>query len=304
MATQGRFAEARAVLDEASRRFPDHPVIGLTRIYIAAAESDWTRAEEYARRRLESVTASVQRIDALQTLGQIELLTGQISAARRHLEESMRLAQIESSPRKYLWSAIVLSWLDLRYRDRPDEARRRILHALSVYPMSNTAAGNVPVVQLASLYAALGMRDKVLAMEGIDINREGGEHLRGVKRAVAEQWREAALSFDSAAAPSSECPICALPELSEAEERAGDIDAAIAAADRYVRTPFIHRFEPDAPHLATTLLRLGRLHERTSQPKRAAEAYQRLLNTWGKADPELEPQVAALRARVAKLNVK
>lgn len=304
MAAQGRFAEARAVLDETSRRFPDHPVVGLTRIYVAAAESNWPQAEEYARRRLETVTASVQRIDALQTLGQIELLSGKIKAAREHLEESMRLAQVEGSPRKYLWSALVLGWLDLRYRDRPDDARRRVERALAVYPLSKISMEDVPLVQLASLQTALGMTDQLWMGRSIEGDRLGGSHLAGLRSVADARWREAAQAFRDAATPLQECPICALPDLAAAEEQAGNIDSAIAAADRYVRTPFIHRFEPDAMHLATTLLRLGRLSERTNQPARAIEAYERLLITWRNADPDLAPQVGALRTRIASLKAK
>lgn len=308
MAAQGRFAEARAVLDETSRRFPDHPVIGLTRIYVAAAESDWPNAEKYARRRLEAVTANVQRIDALQTLGQIELLGGRLAAAREHLEQSMRLARSAESPRKYLWSAVVLGWLDLRYRNRPDDARRRIRQALSVYPLKELPSGDIPVPQLASFYAALGARAETRSL--LDIASDSApsaaataerRYLAGVVHLAEARWREAAVTLREASAAEQECPICALPELAAAEEQAGNVDAAIAAADRYVRTPFIQRFEPDAAHLATTLLRLGRLYERRNQPALAVQAYERLLDVWRGADRELTPQGAAVRARVVAL---
>jgi len=308
MATQGRFADARAVLDEATRRSPDHPVIGLTRIYVAAAESDWRSAEQHARRRLESVTASVQRIDALQTMGQIELLSGKLSAAREHLEQSMRLAHAEGSPRKYLWSAVVLGWLDLRYRNRPEDARRRIRRALSVYPLARLPSADVPVAQLASLYAALGARVEAQKLLNIETDSAPSaataaerRYLSGVVYAAEGKWRDAVLALRDASAAGQECPICPLPELAEAEEQTGNIDAAIAAAERYVRTAFIHRFEPDAAYLATTLVRLARLYERRNQPGLAVQTYRRLLDVWRDADSELTPQVTALQNRAVAL---
>jgi hypothetical protein len=57
-------------------------------------------------------------------------------------------------------------------------------------------------------------------------------------------------------------------------------------------------------HLATTLLRLARLLERRNQPARAAEAYRRLLETWRDHDPDLAPQITALRARVESLTLR
>jgi tetratricopeptide (TPR) repeat protein len=262
------------------------------------------RAHEHARKRLESVTASVQRIDALQTLGQIELLTGQLTSAREHLEQSMRLAQVEGSPRKYLWSAIVLSWLDLRYRDRPDDARRRIERALTASSPQRASAADIPVLELATLYSALGMGAQARQLRGIESMRIGGAHLTGMIAAAEGRWRDAAILLREASSAAQECSICVLPALAEAEEQSGNIDAAIEAADRYVRTPFIHRFEIDAPHLATNLLRLARLYERRNEPARAIAAYERLLDTWRKSGSELAPQVSALRTRVALLKQK
>ncbi len=305
LAARGRFADARSVLDDASRRFPDHPVVGLTRIYVAAAEPDWPKAEEYAQRRLESVTASVQRIDALQTLGQIELLTGQLRSAREHLDQSMRLAQSSGSPRKYLWSAVVRGWLDLRYRRRPEDARASVRRALAIYPVARLSADDVPRVELASLYAALGLTaearqlldDSTAAHE----SEAARQHLIGIVRGAEGRWPEAVVALRAAAAGTSECPICVLPQLAEAEEHVGNVDAAIEAAGRYVSTPFIQRFEPDAAHLGTTLLRLGRLYELRGQPALASDAYRKLLDNWRGADPELSEQVREVRERLAAL---
>lgn len=305
MAMQGRFSEARATLDETRRRFPEHPVVGLTSIYVAAAASDWPSAEAFARRRLETVTATVQRIDALQTLGQIELLRGKLSAAREHLEESMRLAQVENSPRKYLWSATVLGWLDLRYRNSSADARRRVERAVATYPLGKVAIDDWPVIQVASLEAALGMQQELRRFDrSIDMERIGGSHLAGIRFAAEGRWGDAAQAFRAASTQNAECPICVLPDLAAAEEKAGNVDSAIAAAERYVNTPFIHRFEPDAVHLPTTLLRLARLLEGRGQRVRAADAYRRLLATWSDAAPELAPQIAALRSSLAALGQK
>ncbi len=300
-AARGRFSDAWEVIGDASKRFPDHPVVALTRIYIAAAESDWLRALAYAGERLQLVTASVQRIDALQTLGQIELLTGRLRSARDHLEESMRLARSSGSPRKYLWSAIVLGWLDLRYRLRPDDARAQLKRALATYPLARLAPDDVPDVELASLYAALGLTNdaRALLQDSSVAPGSGEPQLLGIVRGAEGRWGDAVVALREASTANSECPICALPQLAEAEEQVGNVDAAIAAAEKYVRTPFIQRFEPDAAHLSETLLRLGALYEQKNDAARATQAYQRLLDTWSGADAELAPQVERLRARVA-----
>ena len=307
MATQGRFSPARAVLDETSRRFPANPTVGLTRIYVATAEQDWPEAQQHAERRLAAVTANVQRIDALQTLGQIELVRGQLARARTHLEESLALAKTERSPRKYLWSSVVLGWLDLRYRNDPAGATRRVQEALRVYPLQRLSADDIPAPQLTELLVALGMPEEArrLAARAADSISSSSsvaerQHLAGIVAGANGQWREAASALQLATSDAQDCPICTLPALAVALERSGDAEGAIAVADRYVRTPFIQRFEPDASNLAATLELLGTLYERQGQPLKAAASYRKLLELWRDADAEMAPRVAAITDRLAK----
>ncbi|MCC6317392.1 MAG: tetratricopeptide repeat protein [Gemmatimonadaceae bacterium] len=306
LAAQGKFADARVVLDDAGRRFPDHPVVGLTRIYVAAAASEWKQAEALAQQRLATVTATVQRIDALQTLGQIELVRGKLDAAQRHLEESMRLARGAGSPRKHLWSVVVLGWLDLRYRERPDDARRRLERAIEAWPADVMRQGDVPTPDLLRLASALGetgrVRSRLPATEGGAANP--GPEQRQVDGLVAlgrGRAREAVTAFSAAAAARPDCPICLLPDLAMAQELAGDTTAAVASLDRYLRTPFIHRFELDAVHLPSVCTRLANLLEGRGDRAGATAVLRQLLATWAEADAGLAPRATAIRARVAQL---
>jgi hypothetical protein len=94
------------------------------------------------------------------------------------------------------------------------------------------------------------------------------------------------------------CPICSLPDLARAYERAGEPDSAIALYQRYVDTPWSERWSADGEFTGHALLRLGELRERRHDPAGAATAYSRFVQLWHAADPEMQPMVARARARL------
>ncbi|MGE0442547.1 MAG: BTAD domain-containing putative transcriptional regulator [Gemmatimonadales bacterium] len=287
-AMQGRFAAAQATMAETARRFPDHPTVPLTRIYVAAAASDWPEAERLAGARLALVTATIQRIDALQTLGEIEAIRGRLRAAQEHLEESMRLARTAASPRKYWWAAAVLASIEGRDRGQPAAARQLVRRARAAFPPGSLAAGDLPVAQVAAgLGAAATARElrELFASAGADAaERDWGA---AFVAAAEERWSDAAVGFAGLAGPAQECAICALPELANAQEQLGQADAALATAERYLATPFIHRFEPDALYLAQVLRQVVRLRQRRNEPDLAEAAYRRLVQFRSQADSDV-----------------
>jgi hypothetical protein len=86
------------------------------------------------------------------------------------------------------------------------------------------------------------------------------------------------------------------PDLGRAFEAAGQSREAAAAYQRYVTTPWLLRYEPDAVELGWTLSRLGALSERLGDTAGARAAWERLRDLWQEADPVLQPAVEAARA--------
>jgi tetratricopeptide (TPR) repeat protein len=101
--------------------------------------------------------------------------------------------------------------------------------------------------------------------------------------------------------PAVACAICVDPELGLAFDRAGLADSAIATYEHFVKTPYLDRLTEDALHLARILRRLGELYDAKNNAPKAIEYYQRFMALWKNADPELQPRVAAARARVQQL---
>jgi hypothetical protein len=69
-----------------------------------------------------------------------------------------------------------------------------------------------------------------------------------------------------------------------------------------VGTPNVLGLALDAWWLAGTHKRLGELYEARGDKARAASHYARFVELWKSADPELQPKVREVRARLARLS--
>jgi hypothetical protein len=84
-------------------------------------------------------------------------------------------------------------------------------------------------------------------------------------------------------------------------DRGGSTDSALAVYQRYLESTWNFRILADAYRLAPTLRRVGELYEAKGDRRRAAQAYQRFVELWRRADPVLQPQVAEVRRRLAEV---
>ena len=307
LAYQGRFTEARHALDDAERRFPTYQLLSLAEVHLAVDKQDWDAAEHFQAARLATMKeGDDERIDGHLTLGEIALLRGRLAQSERHLRQTMTIARDQSPPRD-LAAAIVLGWLELRYRARPDTAAKVVDDALARHPLATLEPADRQYPDLMLFYTALGRADRAHALmadaehdpaaapllKGVD-----GNVMRGAL-AMAEGRPEDAVREFKAADAADACTVCELPELAQALEAAGDIDAAIAIYERYFSTPWKWRFETDAPSLGWSIKRQAELYEKQRQPARAAEQYVKLLRLWDSADPDLAPMLREVRARTA-----
>jgi tetratricopeptide (TPR) repeat protein len=98
------------------------------------------------------------------------------------------------------------------------------------------------------------------------------------------------------------CATCGWSELATAYEHAKQPDSALAAYEGIVTTPgMFFRIFDDSYTLASTYKRLGELYEQRGDRPKALEYYGRFVDLWKDADPELQPVVRDVRARLARL---
>jgi tetratricopeptide (TPR) repeat protein len=310
MLLQGDVAAARRELDVAARRFPDHHSVRLAEIYFAAAQHDWELAERHAETRLAVDPAdTLDALDGYETLAGILMLQGRLVEAERHSINVLRLSRQIGSPARHLSSALRLGYLELRYRASPAEAIQRVERGLTVFPLDSIVEGDRPYDELARFFAAAGQptraRELLDRASRTELNRrriQNAERLWSVGRvALAEKRHQKATADLLQAAETYWCTICVLPDLARSYESAGNTDAAVVAYQRYLTTPWKHRFESDAVELGWMLRRLGELYESRGESAKAREVYTRLLRLWRRADEELKPVLAQVRQRLDNL---
>jgi tetratricopeptide (TPR) repeat protein len=136
------------------------------------------------------------------------------------------------------------------------------------------------------------------ALAGYD-RRFNLERARGVVALADGRTDEAVRRLQSAA--QGVCDVCALPDLGRAYEKAGQPDSALAVYQRYADSSSFNRDQVDGLALAPTLRRLGELFENKGDARKAVEYYEQFVALYKNADPALQPLVADVRQRIARL---
>jgi len=202
---------------------------------------------------------------------------------------------------------------------RPAEAARALDAALAGTPLASLPLGRRPYLRLASLYAAAGRADRARAFLA-EYSREVKDTVQlrldepsrhealgwiaiadGKPRDAVVEFRKSDVASDG---PAGVCPICADVIVGIAFDRASMPDSAIASFEHYVRTPFATRLTADAFNLAGLTKRLGELYEAKGDREKAAVYYSKFVEMWKDADPELQPQVAEIRKRLARIDTE
>ena len=299
----GKYDDARRVLDDVERRFPGLRATQVGGIALAATKRDWDGAEREARERAAVASDSTDAVDGLEMLAGIVMTQGRLSEAEQNLRRV--LARVKT-PRRYVAAALRLAYLELRYRHAPNTAVATVNAALTKYPLDRMEDGDRPYDEVARFYADAGRpvraRDLVAQAARTRGGRQRGDGanrrwtLGAIAMAEEQPWQgEIEIRV---AADGSVCPICVLPDLARAYEVAGKPDSAIATYERYINSPWQRRFETDATELGFAMKQLGELYQRQNDRARSAAQYKALLQLWRGADSELEPLISDVRRRL------
>ena len=307
LVNQGKYDEARGVVDRAERRFPGMRGTVIASIAIAAAKQDWEAAEREARSRVGETPADTSgALDGVETLADIRMTQGQLAEAERDLKRLAVSGTGRGGASRALAAAVRLAYLELRYRHSRTAAIATMSSALKRYPFARMPEGERPYDEVARLFADAGQparahellaeasRTRLGRARGADADRHWT--LGAIAMAEGRAW-EGEIELHSAAT-THPCPVCALPQLARAYEVAGKPDSAIATYERYLHTPWQRRFETDATELGFAMERLGALYQQQRDNAKAAELYTALLQLWRAADSELQPLLTDVRRRL------
>ena len=104
-----------------------------------------------------------------------------------------------------------------------------------------------------------------------------------------------------AVAESLGCNACAEPWIARAWDAQGVPDSALAHLERYLASPDLFRWQWDPQFRPWILRRAGELAAQLGRRQLAVQRYAEFVDLWKNADPDLQPVVKDVRARIARL---
>jgi tetratricopeptide (TPR) repeat protein len=246
-------------------------------------------------------------------LSGLQLLRGQVRASLRSLEQARRIDSTRGVEIPRAQDSIFASFVDLMVVQNRERAIQRFERAIAPIPESQRAT-----FQFTYFYAIAGdaqrarellMRDEAQVRDSIgrrlaepQLHRQRAEVLLAEGKpldAIAE-LRASDMTVDG---PVNGCQICLSSALGRAFDRANMPDSAIAWFEHYLETPTMQRlnFDLDVSTVPNISRRLGELYEAKGDRQKAAAYYQKFVELWRNADPELQPQVAEIQQRLVRL---
>lgn len=309
---QGKLREAEQTAARFEARLPGHPSRFIVSAFLAEAREDFDAAEAHLDTLETAVGGSASWTSGTAFMRAADLaIRGRLAEAEAvgNRAAEITLEQLADTS-GYLGTLGLAAWIELAMRERRDRAVRMVDSALARFPFANLDPRDRPYSAFAQFYAAAGEVDKarrlLSAYEAAvpDAARRGDFVLHAARGAVAEtegRLDDAASHYRAWYEAGGQCASCGLSELARVYDATGQRDSALAV---YERADGIRGFGwaiDQMIYYGPNLKRLGELAEERGDTARAVEYYDRLIELWRDADPELQPIVEQVRGRVAAL---
>jgi tetratricopeptide (TPR) repeat protein len=307
---QGKVAEAQQTAQLAAKNLPRNPGTAFLFERLAASKQDFDRFLAISDSvRVARPNDAPTNLGELNRSSAVRLTRGQLAEGMRLRGTARGLALAAGNVQARLNGALDSAEIDAWYHDDKPGAIRSLERALAAYPLDSMPATVRPYDRLAFLYSVAGRPDRaraVIDQASRDPRAGYPEDIQGAIHGALGHVALAERRYDDAvrefrASDVGLCTVCALPNVARAYDLAGNADSAIAVFNRYVDAP--SRNPPaDALHLAGSYKRLGELWEAKGDRQKAASNYTRFVELWKNADPELQPKVAEVKKRLARLS--
>ncbi|MEA3244667.1 MAG: protein kinase [Gemmatimonadota bacterium] len=315
--SQGRLDAADSVIAVGRERFPGATSFNQDAITVVA---DRGRLDE-ARAALDSALKVGDRRAPSWAAGNLAFASDILGRHRDHLMYHNQQRALDSAsgrpyPRVFQLIDVLTSRVDAGLPI--DDLLKETDRAVDALHIESTPVINRPYPLLAAGYAHAGQAERArqfLSSYNTAVRDTARRRwdLPAVQRAQAEiavtekKWAEAVDLFrksdrrpdgpvdgDDAALPMS---------LIRTFATAGMADSAIAVYEEYRKTPWGGRIRqgPDISVPGGLLEALAKMYDARGNTARAEEMYRDFVELWKNADPELQPRVAAARARLRQL---
>ena len=314
---RGDTVQMRRSIRETQTRFPANAfgAIAAAQVRYALDGADSAAAMVLANRRLHASDATALSNDAT-LLADLAQIRGRPGEARRWIAEARQHLVAVGSPGAALESGVQEALLEAWVLGGKVRAGRILDQALTAAPLASVPHPARPYAPLAAIYSLLGRTESARALVAM-LDRERQTVTRSEDESVKHRMlgdialaerRYADAQREYRSADEGICVTCVLPRLASAYDLGGNADSAIAIFTRYLETPDPFRLRAarggvgvDADYLAPTYQRLGELWEAKGDKQKALGYYLKFVDLWKSADPELQPKVADVRRRIARL---
>ncbi|MFW6084233.1 MAG: tetratricopeptide repeat protein, partial [Gemmatimonadota bacterium] len=271
---------------------------------------DFEAAETAAREALAE-TDGVGQVRSLWGLHGVLKSTGRLREADEAVVRAVRLSADLGFPGAAYTALWPRFWTEIVVRGDERGARRELERVLAQTPLESLEPLDRPYLGLAGLYARLGDRARAEAM--IDAFRQAVPDAPPARYEADEVWVEAELAlserrWDDAIAGYEEwrrlepgCLGCMEYALAVAHDSAGRLKQALVHYLEEIDRPGQARLRRRSTTLGPALERIAQIHDELSRLDEAAAYYSRFADLWADADPELQPRVAAARARAEEI---
>jgi tetratricopeptide (TPR) repeat protein len=305
----GHTDSALMVLDAGQQAFPTNPSIRGVRAEVYEAHGQIDSAEVLLVRLRAATADPVVAGMVANRLQALARLRGKLGEAHQYLAtEAAARARVGDND-----AAAMAGWIEAFDRvwflgDKAG-ALRLITDSLVHHPVDSVLSTTQNMYAVVLTYSIAGQPEKARAAlaKWEDTRKVNSSMYDGLTRSAAQgyiaqasgHYAEAARLF--VVADTAGCQMCELSAAGQAYDLAGKPDSAIIMFNKYLDTRDASRYEADQFFLAGTYKRLGELYEAKGQRDKAVANYTLFVDLWKNADPELQPKVAEVRAKIARL---
>lgn len=315
LVSQGRYTATDSLAAESAKALgPESDIPARVRAWALSSLDQMPAADSAAR-------ASLTRFgDRLSSRAFFSSALGTISGTGGRLRESNRyFAQADSATRLQgtggdpLENALSEAADRAFFRNDVAGARRTATEALRRFPLDSVAEADRAYgiwgweLHIAGATDAAKDMERRLARRYEQSNRRvDARQLARLRAGIALDERRHADAIEGLNAAIAAFPEAGValygPTLAEAYQKNNQPDSAIAVLNRYLESPKPARvLNTGLRYNAWSLQQLGDLYEARGDNARALDAYERFVELWKNADPELQPTVRDVRARIERL---
>jgi len=313
--SMGRYREADSVLALfASRKVP-FPT-GPSRFAELWGQHKYDSAERLARDIADSADA-IHAARALTALANIVQLRGRLQEADRlSTQANPALARTRGDTASPYMAAFYEALRDGVIRGNASRGIAVLDSTLRAHPVAAVPLAKDQSLFLAWAYAQLGAaakaRDVLRQYEGRLDSLTRRANVVGIARArgmiaMAEGKSDSAVAYfrqgdvEADGLPTNNCDACTPYFIGIAYDRGRQADSARKYLSEYVDMPGGGHVTTDPYYLALTLYRLGELYQNAGDTKSAIMYYDRFVDLWKNADPDLQPRVSDARKQIAAM---